>query len=318
MRNLMYHRGIFGRWPFGLIGVVLMLLFVLSPAAADAKGAVRITPERAITGGLTIASPEVGIALTVPAGFAGAYDADLWGIILASPKAGTRLGIWGASQATVDELVERVGEVLAEQGIEVTGEESRQTAPGGFDARFTALTAEGPALLLASLRAGEHGNAVAVVGLGRPADTDRLRSSVAAVVHSINWRRPLAREWRAQLAGLRLSGGSSHSDYSPGGAGGGGSGASASQTTMDFCSDGTYGFESQSETFISIAGASASSSSGDAHQGQWVLVADVAGRAILVLSASDGREFFWPIEETDQGARVNGSAYTSQASPRCR
>jgi hypothetical protein len=301
-----------------LIGVVLMLLFVLSPAAADAKGPVRITPERAITGGLTIASPEVGIALTVPAGFAGAYDADLWGIILASPKAGTRLGIWGASQATVDELVERVGEVLAEQGIEVTGEESRQTAPGGFDARFTALTAEGPALLLASLRAGEHGNAVAVVGLGRPADTDRLRSSVAAVVHSINWRRPLAREWRAQLAGLRLSGGSSHSDYSPGGAGGGGSGASASQTTMDFCSDGTYGFESQSETFISIAGASASSSSGDAHQGQWVLVADVAGRAILVLSASDGREFFWPIEETDQGARVNGSAYTSQASPRCR
>jgi hypothetical protein len=87
---------------------------------------------------------------------------------------------------------------------------------------------------------------------------------------------------------------------------------------MDFCSDGTYGFESQSETFISIAGASASSSSGDAHQGQWVLVADVAGRAILVLSASDGREFFWPIEETDEGARVNGSAYTSQASPRCR
>ena len=318
MRYMTSNKYTFGKWPLGLIVTALMIPFVLPPVVSKAGSSVRITPERAIAGGLTITSPEVGIALTVPAGFSGAYDADLWGIILTSPKAGTRLGIWGASQATADELVVRVGEVLAEQGIEVIGEESRQHTRGGFDARFTALTAEGPALLLASLRTGEHGNAVAVVGLGRPADADRLQTSVAAVVRSISWRRPQAREWRAQLAGLRLSGGSSHSDYSPGGAGGGGSGASASQTTMDFCSDGTYGLASHSETFISIAGASASSSSGDAHQGQWVLVADLAGRAILVLSASDGREFFWPIEETDQGARVNGRAYTSQASPHCQ
>ncbi|MDJ0668267.1 MAG: hypothetical protein QNJ61_13335 [Desulfobacterales bacterium] len=318
MRNVASHESNFGKWSCGLIIVASMIPFLLPPVVAEAGSSVKITPERTITGGLTIASPEVGIALTVPAGFSGAYDPDLWGIILASPKAGTRLGIWGASQATVDELVARVGEVLAEQGIEVIGEESRQTAPDGFDARFTALTAEGPALLLASLRTGDHGNAAAVVGLGRPADVDRLQTSVGAVVGSLSWRRPQAHDWRARLAGLRLSGGGSHSDYSPGGAGGGGSGASASQTTMDFCRDGTYGFESHSETFVSIAGASASSTSGDAHQGQWALVADLAGRAILVLSASDGREFFWPIEETDQGARVNGRSYASQASPLCR
>lgn len=318
MRNVMSNNGTFGKWPARLIVVAWVLPFVLPPVVADVEGSARITPERAITGGQTITSPEVGIALTVSEGFSGVYDSDLWGLILASPKTGTRLGIWGASQATADELVERVGEVLAEQGIEVIGEESRQPTRGGFDARFTALTAEGPALLVASLRTGDHGNAVAVVGLGRPADADPLQSSVAAVVGSISWRRPQALDWRARLAGLRFTVGSTHSDYSPGGAGGGGSGASASQTTMDFCSDGTYGFESHSETFVSIAGASASSTSGDAHQGQWALIADVAGRAILVLSARDGREFFWPIEETDQGARVNGRAYTSQASPRCR
>ncbi len=230
MRNVASHESNFGKWSCGLIVVASMIPFLLPPVVAEAGSSVKITPERTITGGLTIASPEVGIALTVPAGFSGAYDPDLWGIILTSPKAGTRLGIWGASQATVDELVARVGEVLAEQGIEVIGEESRQTAPDGFDARFTALTAEGPAVLLVSLRMGDHGNAAAGVGLGRPADADNLQTSVGAVVGSLSWRRPQAHDWRAQLAGLRLSGGGSHSDYSPGGAGGGCAGAPASGT----------------------------------------------------------------------------------------
>lgn len=68
-------------------------------------------------------------------------------------------------------------------------------------------------------------------------------------------------------------------------------------------------YESSSETYVSIAGASASSTSSDGHAGEWWLVADLAGQALLYLEADDGRVFAWDVVERGEDVLVDGTAY---------
>ena len=60
---------------------------------------------------------------------------------------------------------------------------------------------------------------------------------------------------------------------------------------------------------MGIEGVSASSSSSDAHAGEWALVADLGGNVTLYLFASDGRAFEWSVEEANEGVFVDGYLY---------
>ena len=70
-----------------------------------------------------------------------------------------------------------------------------------------------------------------------------------------------------------------------------------------------YRYAEESESYVSIEGMSASNSSSDGHAGQWWITADLAGQALLTLEASDGRLFYWGVEEAGDGFLIDGYRY---------
>ena len=86
-------------------------------------------------------------------------------------------------------------------------------------------------------------------------------------------------------------------------------GASSSDATIALCGGAMYQYVESSETYVSIEGMSASNSSEDGHRGQWWITADLAGQAMLTLEATDGRVFYWSVEESGDGVLIDGYRY---------
>lgn len=285
----------------------VVLLATVGPGRLTAQ--TPLTADALHPGGTRLSSEAAGVSFTVPEGYRGGWDGDLQGVLVAAPGGPLLAAVWGWSQGTLEEAEGVVGQRLEAAGIRGQLRE----APEGEDGRearawYDVVTSDGRGLLRAVLRRGDAGNVVAVAALGS-ADGEAAVSDLAdRILASLELAVPGAAAWRAEVEGTALSTSSSSSDYSPGGAGGGGSAASESRSTLQLCRTG-YAYETSSESYISIEGASASRTSGDAHQGAWWLVADLLGNATLVLEAQDGRAFYWPVEERGEDIIVDGVAY---------
>ena len=277
-----------------------------------------LRPDTPYRGGSRVASPWTGLTFTVPAGWSGGFDGEADGFIVQKPGTPQLLAVYGYSEGGLDDVGEVVVTLIQETGIRLAQIGEERPDARTLDAVFQAMTDEGPGVLVGRVRTGEPGNAIAVAALGRADAQSAMTALVRQVVDSVAFSLPEARAWRSQLAGQALSTSGGGSTYSSGGAGGYGSHASSSHDQIDFCSDGTYAYSMRSESYISIEGASAESVKSDQHAGRWWLVADLVGQAYVVLEATDGRVFHWPIRETETGAVLNGTSYGAGASGRCR
>jgi hypothetical protein len=268
--------------------------------------------------GELVRSPWTGVSFTVPASLIGAYDGEVGAFLLGDAAEPTvMLGVFAYSEGTTDEVASLVLTALTERGYNLSprGEPdlSEHEASGWYDV----TSDEGRGLLYGFVRRGAPGNVVAVAALGAPDKEAKLKQLTDAVAQSVQFAVPQAAQWRQLAQGKTYSTTSSGSDFSPGG-GGAASGASSSRTQLDLCSDGSYAYQSSSETYISVEGAgSMSSSSSDEHVGRWWLVADVIGSAWLVLEATDGREFHWSVVEQDDGVLIDGQRYGVGPGQRC-
>lgn len=288
------------------------LLFALLTCIATAAS---LEHGRRYSAGERVDSPWSGVSFAVPAGYAGGYDPATRAVLLESPEA--VVGVYAFSEGNLEEVAAVVVGLIEAGGIRLMPESEAAPDERTLEGRYVALTEDGPGRLHARARAGEGGNVFVVAALGRPDAGPALDELLETVFGSLQWRAPAAAAWRERLAGVRLEGGGSDSEYSPGGAGGGGSYASGTDEWMEFCADGSYAYHLFKESYMSIAGASAERTEQDDHQGRWWLVSDIGGRAVLVLEATDGREFHWSLEETDTGANVEGVSYRSGPATRC-
>lgn len=272
---------------------------------------------RTYESGTQLVSPVAGVSFAVSEGFRGAYDETIQGLVMgAFPNPAILVGVFAYSEGALDEVADAVAAHLRDVGVVVSpqggGMQTRNRATGWFDT----MSPNGPGLLYGSVQRGAPGNVIAVVALGTPPSRDSLEAAVERVTQSVQFSTPGAAAWRRATGGHAYTLGASGSDYSSGGIAG--SGASGTTAQLDLCSDGTYGYRYHSETYVSIEGASASSENSDEHTGRWRLVSDIVGNATLVLEATDGREFLWPVEEAGDRVMIDGSVYGVSASERCQ
>lgn len=282
----------------------LVLLLAALPLAG--QGPVTIAAGRSYAAGTLLHAPAAGVTFTIPPGLAGGVDADAGAILLAD-GAGTLVGVWAVSAGTTDELADHVGGVLASLGLQLAPAGAAQREGEVTLATFHAMSSEGRGQLVAALRQGPTGAALAVAAFG--VDPAVLRRHATAIAAGARFTAPGAEAWRQAAAGHRLLAGRSASEFSGGGVGDG-TYASQTDTQLELCRDGRYGFRTETESYLSVEGAGGMESrSSDAHHGQWALLGDILGRAWLALEASDGRAFLWTVEETPTGAIVDGARY---------
>ena len=286
-----------------------LLAVALSAAAAPLLAqSTPVVAGRTYAGGTRLASPLTGVSFTLPAGVQAQWEPDVQALVAVAPD--LLAGVWAWSEGSAEEVAEEVGRLLGAQGIRAQPRGEIEVGGGMLRADFDALTAEGPGLLHAVVREGPSGGVVAFAALGGTDAAARVRGFVTALESSLEWATPEASSWRAQVEGTVLSWSGSGSDFSPGAVSA--SGASESRASLALCLGSQYRYEESSESYVSIMGASASSSSSDAHAGQWWLVADLAGGATLLLEATDGRLFRWSVEEAGDAYLVDGYRYVPQ------
>ena len=299
--------------PF-LTQTFLVALFAAIGVAGAEAGP--LEPGREYSGGERISSPWTGASFVVPEGFVGGWEPESRAVLFVSPTA--LAGVYAFSEGELEEVAAAVVGIIEASGIQLMPESLDNPDPRTLEGRYVAMTQEGPGRLFGRARAGESGNVVVVAALGPTDAGAALEELVSKIWSTMEWSAPTAASWRDRLAGVRLDGGGTDSEYSPGGAGGGGSYASGTEEWMEFCSDGTYAYHLFKESYMSIEGVSAERTEQDDHRGQWWLVSDIGGQAVLVLESTDGRSFHWSIEETDAGARVEGTSYRASAATLCR
>jgi hypothetical protein len=278
------------------------------PACAQTAPAAPGTPYRA---GTIVTSAATGISFTVPDGFEGAWDDDAQGIVL-SNGAGLTIGIWGVSAGTIDGVADEIGGLLASIGLQLTlAEEPRR---GDLTtALFHAQSAQERGYLVAAMRQAPSGAILAVGVLG--ADQGILRSTGEALARGAHFGDAEAAQWAARAAGLHLAGRDGGSTSSRGGVGDAYN-VSRTEAELTLCRSQEYSYQSRSTSSMSVAGVGdAESNSSDAHRGQWSLLGDLVGRALLSLESTDGRSFLWSVEETENGAVINGFRYEATPGP---
>jgi len=259
--------------------------------------------------GTVVTSAAAGVTFRIPDGFEARMDGDLGLFVLHGE--GVDAAVWAYSDGALEDVAGVMAADLGELGI-TAREDAVETTADRLRGSFEAVSERGPGRLVAEVVRGGSGNVLGVAALGGPDGEGALGSLVDAVVASARWSEPSARALAAQAAGALLQASSGGSDYSPGGAGGYGSSASQGSTSLRLCSDGSYGYVSESTTYVSIEGASASSEHRDAHQGRWLLVGDVAGRIWLALQPTDRDEIVWEVKLTGgDGATLDGRSWSA-------
>jgi len=287
----------------------LGLAIALAPAMVSGAGAqVReIDPNGLYPAGTRLSSPLTGIAFQLPEGFRAEWDPSMGGLVAMSTP-GVFGGVWGWSEGTIEDVASEVGQRLEAQGILVQPRGEQELTANGMRGVFDARTEDGVGVLYAAIGTGPSGGVVGIVGLADTASAARAETFVERVVGSLEWSRPGAAVWRQEVTGAVLTWGGGGSDLSAGTTTA--TGASSSSATLALCGVTEYRYQESSESYVSLPGASASSTSSDEHTGQWWLVADLAGTPTLFLDAADGRTFQWSVEESGDGFLIDGYRYT--------
>ena len=276
-----------------------------------------IVAGRMYEAGTRLHSSWTGLSFDVPATYRAYYSPDAQGVVMESATDGRIIGVYGFTNATLEELGDAMVTLIQNQGIQLSIVDLESEDERTQKAKFLAVSEMGIGSLSAMVRGGDYGNAIAIAVLGAQGTDEELEAVAFEVMNSVQWEKPDHPDWNSLLGGKHFTTSESDSQYSPGGAGGYGSYASGSYSYIDFCTDGTYAYSTRSESYISIEGASAERISSDAHNGRWSMVADLAGEVTLVLESTDDRVFYWDIAETGGGAHVNGTNYGVRQSTAC-
>lgn len=270
--------------------ILIFILFFVIPANAENT----LSPQSRFLSRASLSSPATGLSFMTPRNFRGAYDSKT-GTFFLKNRDGLLLGIYGFSEATLDEVTDVVNTAVKKLGMTLTLEEKENLDANTVIATFQTTSPQGKGIMVGITEIGKNNNALAIVGFGKAEKKEHIQKKLKRILAQVEWKKPEVRTWQKKWVGTGLS---------PSG-----SAASGSETKITFCSDSSYTYQTKSESI--------QNSSGDVHQGRWRLVANLVGETFLVLNTTNGRTFLWTIEEMETEVQINGTQYQAGPSRSC-
>ncbi len=269
--------------------------------------------------GTQLAATAAGVSFTVPQGYVGSYDTESATFVLAPSDQSHGISILVFSKATLAELAEYIVSDIQAEGIQVSPVDAPQQDNSSIRASYTISNEQGQLLTHVSIKQGQTGNAIAVLGIALPQQKDVLVGAIAQFIATVSFSSPNGdnASWQQLLAGKHLDYTGNDSNFSSGGAGGYGSSASETKESYVFCSDGSYAYEYSSQMIFSTEAGSISDSDSNAHQGNWDIIFGLMTDPILVLRTSNGQFFSYNLGQTGNGIRLDAGIYSVSASQLC-
>ena len=272
-----------------------------------------IQANRQYLSGETLNSSVSGVSFTIPQGFTGIYEASEQIFAMIAQDQSSLIVVEAASNATAEELASALLDTVAAS----FGDDVQASLVAGPNQQGDSLTITylvNGNTLHAAARQGTSGNSIVFVGYSASAS---ISQTIDHLLGSSTLTTPQADNNNLALGGTDFYSNRSDSYFSPGGVGDG-SMAGQTERYYSFCSDGNYGFQYSSETFMSVEGAgSLSSRDSDAHQGHWRLTRTLMGHMALILEASDGRFFTPKLEQVAEGFVIDGYLFQASISQQC-
>jgi len=291
-----------------------IILLVLSMASFSSTDAATLIAGDQYKGGSMINSPWTGVSFRIPPGFIASYD-NQTGAMVVSNNADVTLAVYGASEGDLETVGELVVEAVKELGIKLSTQQVTRPDTKTLNATFSAWVNNQPRSMLGTVRKGPYNNVISIMGLGMSGQEQKVQNTIQSIAATLQWKQPTAQNQRHRLAGKSLyrSSGSSDGSSGPGGF----TASTSHKTQIDFCSNGQYGYQSVTESYVSTSGASMPHKSSSGHQGLWWLVADLGGSFYLYLESNQNKYYMWQVSETNNGANVDGANYSVSQSSLC-
>ncbi|MCA9838382.1 MAG: hypothetical protein KC422_15810 [Trueperaceae bacterium] len=276
-------------------------------------GANPIQAKKQYQAGEQLSSAVTGVSFSIPQGYIGAFEPTEQIFALVANDQSGLIVVEAASNASAEELATALlTEIAASFGDDVQASVIAGPTQQGDTLSITYNIAGN--ILHTAARQGSAGNAVVFSGYS---NAQSITQTVDALAASSQFSSPQTGASSLNPGGVDFYNNSNDSYYSPGGVGDG-SFAGQTERSYTFCSDGSYGFQYSSESFVSVDGAgSMSSTDSDTHQGQWRLTYTLMGTPTLILQATDGRFFTTKLEQVPEGYVIDGYLYQASRSQQC-
>ncbi|MBT8218311.1 MAG: hypothetical protein KJP00_00690 [Bacteroidia bacterium] len=127
---------------------------------------------------------------------------------------------------------------------------------------------------------------------------------------------PVAKQWGEALKGTRLK--YMHSSYSNDGSYGDSGytmgSSSSSEETIHLCAEGYFKYSSSNSMSFDTGGGFGSSSGNGKGAGEWKVVGNASGQAVLQLNFSNGEVYEYVITQDGEKTMLNGSRYFKTSS----
>ena len=300
------------------------LLPGLSPPSPSPQGTSSLSGEaielnKSYAAGTQLAATAAGVSFAVPQGYIGSYDIESATFVLAPSDQSHGISILVFSKATLAELAEYIVSDIQSEGIQVSPVDAPQQDTSSIRASYTISNEQGQLLTHVSIKQGQAGNAIAVLGIALPQQKDVLVGAIAQFIATVSFSSPSGdnTSWQQLLAGKQLNYTGNDSNFSSGGAGGHGSSASETKESYVFCSDSSYAYEYSSQMIFSTEAGSISDSDSNAHQGNWDIIFGLMADPILVLRTGDGQFFSHNLGQTANGVLLDAGVYSVLPSQIC-
>jgi hypothetical protein len=279
----------------------LILLIFLVPFSLKAQ----------MTGKVTL--DHLGIEFTIPEGWLG-QPTDM-GFILGSNTEPGAIFLMGHDARSLEALKQQAMQGIHEGSTQLMPQGNLQvisaTSIGGV---FAGVLEGQPVRAYGVGVVNPHGKGVSVLAVTTPAlFSSRYETLATTIAKSLKFSEaktsPVINEWKSALMNSRLtymdsyqSGGGSYDGYSTGG-------GMSTKTVIDLCATGRFQYNHSSSVNVDTGGAFGGSNSGGGGVGNWEVVADVSGNAVLELKFNNGEVREYKLQYVDSKTLLNGVRY---------
>jgi hypothetical protein len=269
--------------------------------------------------GTTLVSSSAGFSLTVPAGNVATYTTTATGQtgLVIQDQQSSGFIVLGFSKADMNALLQ--ADFLGLGNVELIPIGTPQETADMVRATFQMDANGTPLALHLGVRQGVAGNLVVMVGFALMGQDAGLAQALDTTIASLTFNQPVSQNVLS-LGGLELNAddGSSTSNSSNDAVLSG-----IKKEAYIFCSDGSYAYSMEDTTMFSSSGLNGdfsdfSSEETDQHQGQYALVLGMLAEPYLMLVASDGRSFLYPVGQDAGGLVIGNSSFSVLQSSQCQ
>lgn len=188
----------------------------------------------------------------------------------------------------------------------------------GIGAEFTGTLEYQPAKAYVAGLVNPYGSGVTIISATlQDKYTPAHKAAAIKLANSVQFKKadigPLAGQWKERISGTRLTYMNSYNS-------GYGSGGYSDETIIDLCPQGYFNYSSNSHMSVDV-GSTAYSNSRKGGAGEWKVVGNHSGQAVLQLTFYSGEVYEYVLTNDDDKTFLNGKRYyrtwTGDNAPNC-